>query len=83
MSNSSVTRTGSIASSSSMKSPSWAPSSPTGCSSETVSATPSANSTLSTLTPASSAISSGRGSRPSSALRLAWAARTAASVSWR
>ena len=34
-----------------MKSPSWAPSSPTGCSSETVSATPSASSTLSTVTP--------------------------------
>ncbi len=83
MSSSSVTRTGSTASSSSMKSPSWAPSSPTGCSRETVSATPRASSTLSTVTPASSAISAGRGSRPSSALRLAWAARTAARVSCR
>src|SRR4030066_72765 len=45
MSSSSATRAGSTASSSSMKSPSWAPSSPTGCSSETVSATPRASST--------------------------------------
>jgi hypothetical protein len=51
-----------------MKSPSCAPSSPTGCSNETVSATLKASSTLSTPTPASFAISCGFGSLPNSAL---------------